>query len=147
MREPAYPLHASDDALVFDFESIGSTSVIQKRIVFSRFPGSTSVYNLALVDVRPDGALDDLSVSNNRDMRMVLATVVQALRIFFESRPRGTVFFTGSTPARTRLYRIAISLNQAEAEALFDIQGLIADDFETFRANRPYDAFVIRLRF
>lgn len=146
MKEPAYLLYSSKDALEYDFESASDAQVVPKRILFNRFHGSRNVFNLALVDVRPDGTLDDLSVSNNQDMRMVLATVVQALRVFFQNHPHGIVFFTGSTPARTRLYRAAIGLNLADAEAVFDVQGLIGNESEPFRPNRPYEAFVIRLK-
>ena len=42
-------------------------------------------------------------------MEKVLATVVQTLGVFFMEFEGAKVFFKGSTPSRTRLYRIIIA--------------------------------------
>ncbi|WP_440590452.1 DUF6934 family protein [Nibrella viscosa] len=64
---------------------------------------------IPLVDVDENGAYSDLVISNNNDMPKVLATVAQTLVAFFRLRPTSSVIFRGSTPSRTRLYRMAIA--------------------------------------
>jgi hypothetical protein len=143
MNEPSYPLQASSDGLEFDFESVSEEKIIRKRLRFSAFSEAPWIYNLALFDVLPDGLIDDLSISDNRDLRTVLATVVEGLRKFFAAHPDKTVFFTGSTHSRTRLYRIAIAQNAVKAEPYFEIYGLVGNRPERFQSNRPYDGFLI----
>ena len=53
--------------------------------------------------------LDDLAISNNGDTEKVLGTVVAALYAFFDRHPGAIVYATGSTPGRTRLYRMGIT--------------------------------------
>ncbi len=54
--------------------------------------------------------------------------------------------FQGSTPVRTRLYRIAITQSLADVQDEFYVEGLSEEaDGEPFRANRPCVAFSVRL--
>ena len=108
MEEPFYPFSVSEDKLLFEFESVSSQTTVRKSIVYSRmnYPG---FYNLALLDETADGTYSDLTVTNNKDMRHVLATVYQTVLVFLEGHADSRIFITGSTPSRTRLYRIAIS--------------------------------------
>lgn len=53
--------------------------------------------------------IDDLVVSNNSDSEKVLATVVAAVYAFFDKHLTSYVCATGSSDARTRLYRIGIT--------------------------------------
>lgn len=50
-----------------------------------------------------------LAVSDNGDTEKVLATVTDALYVFFDKHPTSYVYATGSTKARTRLYRMGIT--------------------------------------
>lgn len=105
-----------------------------------------NLFNLALVDQNDDGTLDDLSISNNQDMARVLATVIRTMYYFFDSHPTATIFFAGSTPSRTRLYRLAISQNISLFEETFTIKGLLNDKAELYQANIPYEGFTIQLK-
>ena len=53
------------------------------------------------------GDIDDKVVSNNGDSDKVLATVV--VYTFTDLNPETLIYATGSTKARTRLYRMGIS--------------------------------------
>jgi hypothetical protein len=97
MNEPSYEVATSTDALCFDFESISAEKIIQKQVRFTAFPDAPTVFNMALIDIVNGGTDSDLTVSNNQDMRKVLATVGKCLIAFFDIYPRAVVVFSGST--------------------------------------------------
>ncbi|MEI7584587.1 hypothetical protein [Runella sp.] len=101
---------------------------------------------MALADSFPDGSYSDKSITNNDDMEMVMATVIQIVLRFFEKYPSKMVYIEGSTPERTRLYRIIMSRELLEIEKVFTVYGLIGNNPELFVKNLNYDAFVISLR-
>ncbi len=109
MQLDKYALKAESSLTVFEFISEGPNGLIYKLIQFQD-TNQPNVYNLAFGDKNSEtGELDDLAVSNNGDTDKVLATVVAALYAFFDKYPDAFVYATGSTSARTRLYRIGIS--------------------------------------
>lgn len=113
-------------------KALAKKKSIKKLIQFRLVNSSLSIYNLALVDILPDGDVSDLSISNNQDMPKVLATVFQAIDYFFEKHSTAKVLIQGSTKSRTRLYQIAISKYLAELEHKYSIWGFIDDHFEYF---------------
>jgi hypothetical protein len=140
-----YPI-SSQTGFRFSFESIGPSGTVNKLILYDRVSEELNLYNLALVDSYDDGSLDDLSVSDNQDMPRILATVIYTMHLFFMEHPMATVIFLGSTPARTRLYRVAISQNLALFEETFLVKGLLKGEPELYQPNRPYEAFTVRLK-
>src|SRR5690349_13274818 len=101
-------LLVSSDFLVYEFNSTGPKGIIPKIIKFSPYEDE-DIYNLAFGTKKEDGSLDDLARDNNNDRDKILATIVFALRVFFDKYPNNYVYFTGSTRERTRLYRMAIT--------------------------------------
>jgi hypothetical protein len=99
----------SDDYTTFDFISSGPKGNIHKRIAFRLIEGGNT-YNLAFGDV-VNGEIDDESISDNKDMPTILATIAYAVEQFLTAYPARIVFFTGNTIARIRLYRMAIGNN------------------------------------
>jgi hypothetical protein len=77
----------------------------------------------------------DLTITNNGDSQKVLETVAATLYVFTEANPDATVIATGSTEARTRLYRMGITNNLIEIERDFIIMGLTETKWELFRKN------------
>ena len=65
-------------------------------------------------------------------MEMVMATVIQIVLRFFEKYPSKMVYIEGSTPERTRLYRIIMSRELLEIEKVFTVYGLIGNNPELF---------------
>jgi hypothetical protein len=145
MNTPPYPVTASDE-YTFSFESVSEHKTIRKIIAYQPVQGSQLLYNLALLDQNEDGTLDDLVVSNNQDMPRILATVIATMGQFFRRNKSAIVLFQGSTPARTRLYRIVIAKNSALFEGTFIVKGLLENKFENFTANRPYEVFSVSLK-
>ena len=101
------------------------------------------IFNLSLVDKDENGKVSDMSVSNNQDMEKVLATVIQTLPIFFAEFEGSRIYFSGSTPVRTRLYRIIIAKFHHDFERQYSIFGFVNQIAEPFQQGKNYEAFLI----
>ncbi len=144
MDLPKYTLSAEDSLTVFEFESIGKKGSITKIIKFSE-THEKGIYNLGFGDKsRDSNKVDDKIVSDNGDLQKVLATVVSAIYAFTDKHPEAWVFSMGSTPARTRLYRIAIDSYYDELVADFEIYGLKNSQWVVFERNMPVEAFLAK---
>jgi hypothetical protein len=150
MNIDKYALRAGANRRVFTFVSEGPKGAIQKAIVFEQVdiesvpPGA---YNLAFGDW-VNGRLNDKARSNNDDTDKVLATVVAAVYDFFDLYPDAFVYATGSTPARTRLYRMGIAQFYEEMQQDFYLYGRLAatKTFVDFELGTEYDAFLAQRR-
>ena len=146
MKQKFYHYKADTESLFFEFTSVSEEKTISKIITYSPLPDDPEIYNLALGDILLNGEVSDLTVSNNSDMEKVIATVVRTIFNFFEKHPENAIYFKGSSPERTRLYRIIISKELNEAQKLFNFYGIINGNLEYFSQNRPYQAFIITLK-
>jgi hypothetical protein len=136
-------IEIAPDFETFDFISNGVRGVIHKRIFFELIH-QPDIYNLAFGDLCDDGSIDDYSISDNKDMAKVLATIAAAINIFLNKYPNRKVFFRGSTVERTRLYRMAIGINYEELSANYHINGILQNgSLVNFEKNLHYDGFVI----
>jgi hypothetical protein len=143
MKIPKYALRADQSFTVFEFVSLGANGEITKRIEFTKLAWAEEVYNLGFGDLRqPDGEMDDLAVSNNGDSQQVLATVVGAVYEFTARHPHAWVYAEGSTPARLRLYRMAIAKHLIEVTKDFRLFGLKDESWEEFAKTSPYRALL-----
>ncbi|MFN3850272.1 MAG: DUF6934 family protein [Spirosomataceae bacterium] len=142
MDKPFYDFKILDEAFRFDFISSSNIREIPKTILYQKTT-IANFYNLVLADIQPDGSLDVFSESNNGDMEMILATVVQTMLVFTAYYPKASIVFTGSTPSRTRLYQIVLSKEIDKSKATFEILGLKDDKLSPFEKNQTYEGFVI----
>jgi hypothetical protein len=137
------------DFLEYEFASVGPKGAIPKIIQLTTTDDET-IYNLAFGNKLHDGSIDDLARNNNNDRNKILATVVMALKIFFNKYPGKWVYFTGSSPERTRLYRMAITLNLDELSADFEIVGKLAINNSfidvPFEKEVNYFGFLVRAK-
>ena len=101
MIDNAYPFNQTK-ASSYRFTSIGMTE-ITKEVVFTH-TGYRNIVSMGFGDVSQDGLVDDKANSNNGDIVKVLGTVVQIIIDFTNRCPDSTIFFTGSTPERSKLY-------------------------------------------
>jgi hypothetical protein len=99
---------------------------------------------LGFGDLDANGEINDVVVTDNRDSEKVLATVALTLIKFFEIYPDKSVFITGSTAARTRLYRMGITKNLEELQNDFYLFGLIGKDWYLFKKGLEYRAFIVQ---
>ena len=97
------------------------------------------------MSLKKTDSVNDLSVTNNGDSLKVLATVASTVYAFTENYPEAWIFATGSTKARTRLYRMGITNNLVEIQNDFIVFGLTVNDniWEDFIAGEDYEAFLI----
>lgn len=144
MNYPFYQFTLSGEALRYEFTSVGKQS-ISKVVIFSTTDLS-GIYSLTLANLLPDGSLDDMTINDNGDMETILATVLQCMIAFLDQYPKAIVAFSGSSMARTRLYRIAIVRELQAATNRFNIWGLTQEAVEPFTPNRPYEGFLISLK-
>ena len=79
------------------------------------------------------------------DSEKVLATVVAAVYAFCDKFPQAWIYATGSTSARTRLYRMGINKFYDVVEADFEIFGQTQNEWERYEKGKDYQAFVIQL--
>lgn len=120
-------LLVTSDYLEYEFISKGPKGAITKIIQLTTSKDE-GIFNLAFGTKKEDGSLDDLARDNNNDRNKILATIAYALRVFFGKYPNKWVYFTGSTPERTRLYRMAITLNLEELSIDFEIVGTFNEE-------------------
>lgn len=126
----------------YDFVSVSADKEVSKIVLFT-LTNSSGVYNLALLDLLPDGQTSDMSETKNKDMRTVLATVVQIVMNFLDKNPLSIVLFQGSDQKRQRLYRIIINQEFERINQQFRVFGSINGQIESFEPNRPYSFFLV----
>jgi hypothetical protein len=147
MKVEKYQLKAESNLTTFEFTSEGPKGLIRKKIQF-QWTRTPNLYNLAFGDTDSEtGEIDDLVVSNNSDSEKVLATVVAALYAFFDKHPQAYVYATGSSDARTRLYRIGITKFYEQMVNDFYLYGQIGDDFYEFEIGNEYKGFLAQRKF
>ena len=119
-----YITEADADLLTFDFISNGPKGDVKKVVRYTEM-NVKDYFNLGFGDKDPiTGFVSDLIITNNSDSQKVLATVAATLYAFFEEYPEANVIATGSTEARTRLYRMGITNNLVSIEQDFRVFGL-----------------------
>lgn len=147
MKLPKYHLKSETRFTRFEFISEGPKGAIRKLIEFQA-TSDFDVYNLGFGDKDPlTGEINDLAVSNNGDTEKVLATVIAALYVFFDNYPTAYVYATGSTVARTRLYRMGITKFYEEIQKDFYLYGQVGDDYPEFELGKDYDGFLAQRKF
>jgi hypothetical protein len=116
-------LKISHNGLKYTFISKGPKGDIPKVIQFGKTP-ILNVFNLAFGNLNNDGTIDDLTVNDNKDRNKILATVASVVYQFTKENDK-LIFFAGSTPERTRLYRMAITINWEALATDFEIFGVL----------------------
>lgn len=139
-----YDLNAGRKLTTFEFLSKGRKGNIIKVIQFQPMAFS-NLYNLAFGDKNLNTEeLDDKIVTDNGDSEKVLATVVAAVYAFAGNYPEAWIYATGSTIARTRLYRMGINKYFEMVEADFNIMGERQNEWEWYEKGKDYQAFAVQ---
>jgi hypothetical protein len=138
---------ASSDKLEFQFTSEGPKGKIIKVIQFTQTQNE-NIYNLAFGNLRKDGSIDDETTNDNKDRNKILATVAASVYEFSSIYPDKFIFFCGTTTERTRLYRMALTVNLEYLKKDFRIYGVLKgiDSFErvVFRKGVDYFGFMVK---
>lgn len=144
MFEDQYEVTSAPDAATFEFDSVGPRGTVRKVVRYSELD-LRNFYNLGFGD-RDEltGFVSDVSITNNNDRQKVLATVAATLYAFTDAHPDATIIATGSSEARTRLYRMGIANHLEHIEKDFEVFGLnVHMNWEPFRKNVVYGAFLV----
>ncbi len=140
-----YESHSFDLSIVqYEFKSVSKEKVVKKIVEYVLIDKNISLYNLALLDV-DKGGVSDISVTDNKDMPKIMATVYQTLVDFFVTNPGAKVAFRGNTASRNRLYRAVIGKLVAMQEPGFRIFGFVDGNFSAFQNDLEYEAYLIQL--
>lgn len=140
MDEPTYPFTLPRTEVRYQFQSVSGQKIAHKVVLFTQTE-RPEIYNLALLDLLDTGILSDITVTDNKDMKIVLATTMRITADFLDINPGKIVTFTGSDDRRTRLYRILLSRELARIQQEFVILGEVNHPVEIFQPNQPYSRF------
>ena len=144
MEKPTYKVESSNDGFNYFFDSVSESQIIKKAVAYIPTKSNPELYQMIFGNLLPDGEIDVFAVSNNDDMPLIITTIVGTLMKFFEKYPKKKVYFTGSTTARTRLYRAAISKFLKTTELYYQVFGILDDgSIEIFNPTNQYFAFLI----
>lgn len=141
MQQERYHSQFSEGYTYAEFYSVGQNGSVKKIIRFEKTDFS-EVYNLAFGDMMSNETdFDDMAISNNGDTEKILATVAFAVEIFTGQYPNSWVYATGSTPARNRLYQMAITKHWNIINNLFEVIAEINEDWMRYEKGKNYTAF------
>lgn len=144
MKFDKYPIIIGETSMVYEFVSEGPQGKISKLVIYSK-THLHNFYNLGFGDKDSEtGEINDEVVTNNGDSEKVLATVASTLYIFMDKYPDAMVFVTGSSKARTRLYRIGISNNIGLVKVDFEVFGLGGNGWQPFEKQVEFEAFLVK---
>jgi len=142
MNLERYDTKVTEDALTFEFTSIGPKGEIHKIVVYQHIEGN--IFNLAFGDLNGEiRSIDDLIVSDNKDTEKVLATVASTIFDFFSVYSGTLVLAKGSTHSRTRLYRRYLTIFLEYIDQEFLLFGELDEEIERFESGKDYTAFYI----
>lgn len=144
MDRSLYQYVLDNSGRIFSFSS-ARDKVMDKIILFSpaSYPDS---YSVLLGDLQYDGSIDVNRRGGRNNAEFVLSTVAKAIAFFLSDFPEAEIIIEGNTPARTRLYQIAIAREIDDLGRYFEIYGLGDDGLETFQKGRTYQGFVITIK-
>lgn len=138
---------SSSDKLEFQFKSKGPKGEIKKVVQFTKTQNG-DIYNLAFGNLNEDNSVDDETTNDNKDRNKILATIAAIVYEFTAYYPDKMIFFCGTTPERTRLYRMALTINLEELKKDFKIYGVLKgiDSFVKvgFRKGIDYFGFIVK---
>jgi len=148
MHLPSYPvLEIADNYSEYKFISTGPKGNIPKVVAFELMFADNNIYNIALLDIMTDGIASDTNISNNGDLREILATVTRILMDYTATFPERRIFFRGSDDEGKRIavYQRAIREYYSILQEIFFIEGFIDENVkEPFNPLNQYLAFLVK---
>ena len=142
MNESPYLFTQPDITYRYEFTSVSTQKEIKKVVVLT-LTELENVYNLALLDILPDGETTDMVESKNKDMTIVLATVIKIITDFLDKNPKVYVLIQGNDAKRQRLYQILINRDFESINKYFKVLGGNDSLIEPFQKNHSYEFFIV----
>jgi hypothetical protein len=124
-----YPLTISPytvnvaSATRYEFNSVGPKGTILKGVEITPLE-RRNIYNFGFGDVLPDGTIDDISETNNKDIIKVFATIIEIMQEYLRSNPPAILFFQGSTDQRTKVYQYVLQRYHEHFSGRFTITAI-----------------------
>ncbi|HCZ36742.1 MAG TPA: hypothetical protein DHV26_12540 [Cytophagales bacterium] len=150
MSLKAYSVERIGNDPVFVFESVNPKTGLRifKIVTFSQIKKGEELYfNLGFGDFdEKTGKPNDRIVSDNGDIRKVLATVVSTLEIFFKEQPKAIVHITGSDEVRNKYYQKLVRDYTKEIHDKYMIQGFRDNKIEIFQSKSEYEFLLVSLK-
>jgi len=144
MNNDKYPVAIGKTSMVYEFVSEGEKGRISKLVIYTE-THLHNFFNLGFGDKNEEtGEIDDRSVTNNGDKEKVLTTVASTLYMFTDVYQDALIFAVGSNKARTRLYRMGITMNLSAIEADFEIFGFCHEQWLPFKKGVNFEAFLAK---
>ena len=139
-----YFLESDKDLTTFEFVSEGLKGRVELTIQYSE-TNQRNVYNLGFGAIDYDsGTIDDTMIINNGDAQKILSTVASSVYAFIDKHTGASVLAKGSTTARTKLYRMGITLNLTEIHKDFQVYGFSEGKWHIFKVKENYEAFLVK---
>lgn len=145
MNDKPYPFSLTRAEFRYEFASISPEKEVSKVVLITQTE-TQRVFNLALLDVLENGDLSDISVTNNKDLRTVLATVIKIIEEFLTTRKNCFIVFRGSDERRQSLYKNVMSRELTAISRKFQVWGGIENDIEQFLLDREYEYYLIKMK-
>jgi hypothetical protein len=150
MNLPIYPVTRINNKLIFYFESrnpFGENPILKIATYALYYKHGATYYNLGFGDYDSENnEVSDTAVSDNGDMRKILATVVSTLKTFFQEKPYETVHIEGSDRVRKMYYHKLIVDYSNLIEELYVVKGRSLGKIEPFQKGKSYEFILISLR-
>ena len=144
MIEQPYPYFEVIPKTYYAFESIGEQGTIPKIVQFT--PISHNLWNLGFADLKKDGTIDGLSLTNNQDALKVLRTVAKIAIDFLVQYFDSILEIHPADAKRRRVYNLIFQKYFKELELSFEIFGIFAEQEETYTPSKFYDKFQITFK-
>ncbi|WP_341834080.1 hypothetical protein WJU16_13785 [Chitinophaga pollutisoli] len=106
----------------FDFDSEGVHGFIRKRVEFKQLQENHFIVGFG--DLMDNYGVDDVVESNNGDIVRIFSTIIRVIEDFMRKHPQATLYFTGSTMQRTRIYSVILNRHFARFRKKFQISVL-----------------------
>lgn len=135
MDKRIYPFEGPVTEYRYNFRSVSSEKEVLKVVRFSETQ-LDDIYNLSLLDRLPEGSEStDKTESKNKDMNVVLATVMQIIVDFLDRNPLWIVYIEGSEEKRKRVYQILLN---REYDRLHD-KFVILGGYDDYTQLEPFE--------
>jgi hypothetical protein len=141
-KREGYEFSFNEDRTEFRFESVGPKGTIVKIVKFSQ--ASENLFNLAFGDADSID-FNDESISNNQDMRKVMATIANIVRVFVLHYQNVRIVVIPVDQRRKLLYNRIFQQYSNEILESYSIEAYFLNPRgkEAYTPSKIYDAFVL----
>lgn len=148
MKMERYSFEKYTELYFYRFYSVGPKGSVRKLVCFQHYTDNPfKTFNLCFGDSDEHSIeIDDLTVTNNEDLRIVLQTVALIALEFLRYQKGAWISAKGSTPSRTRLYRIWILKFWDEINQYFTVLGYFNGRVIPFERGINYEGFLFILK-